>query len=110
MDVGGANAIKGLLFLVFLQPIFPIIAASSTTTDTSSFRLVSLMILGGILFCAAGILFFVLQDFLSAAATGLGLCGISALGLLVYNHAYNHNWFDVQRKPDDRRTSQATGA
>jgi hypothetical protein len=109
MNLGLLHALKGLALLLVMQPLFPIFAVTTSTTDGNSFRLVLLFILCGGIFCGVTIMFFMANDLVSQLALGIGLCVLSIVGLLIYGHAYNSNWFDAQGRVDNRRGIKPIG-
>jgi hypothetical protein len=87
-----------LILVLSLLPLAPLFQISQGTNDTSKFRVIALApILAG-LFIGLAVTMFAVGGGWGYMA-GMGLLLTSYGGLALYGHAYNHGWFDAQRKP-----------
>ncbi len=87
-----------LILGLSLLPLAPLSQISQGTNDASKLRVIALaLILGSLFFGLAVTMFVVGGGWGYLAGMGLLLTAYGALAL--YGHAYNHGWFDAQRKP-----------
>jgi hypothetical protein len=87
-----------LILLLALTPLAALLQISQGTNDASKLRVILLALLVAGLFIALSVMMFVLGGAWGYLA-GLGLLLTSYGALVLYGHAYNHGWFDAQRKP-----------
>lgn len=92
-----------LIMVLSLVPLAPIFQLSEGTNDGSRWRVVMLSLLAIGLFSGLTITMFAVGGAWGYLA-GIGLLLTSYGSLVVYGHAYNHGWFDAQKKPQ-RSTS-----
>ena len=87
-----------LILVLSLLPVMPLFQISPGTNDASKWRVIALApILAG-LFIGLAVTMFVVGGGWGYLA-GVGLLLTSYGGLALYGHAYNHGWFDAQRRP-----------
>ncbi len=87
-----------LILVLSLTALAPLFQISQGTNDASRFRVIALALLLASLFIALTVTMFAVGGGWGYLA-GMGLLFTSCGGLVLYGHAYNHGWFDAQRKP-----------
>ncbi len=96
-DVGCYSGLI-LILVLSLTPLAPLFQISQGTNDASKLRVIALAVLEAGLFIVLAVTMFLVGGG-GGYLAGLGLLLTSYGGLLLYGHAYNHGWFDAQRKP-----------
>ncbi len=87
-----------LIFVLSLTPLGPLFEISQGTNDGSKLRVLALAPVVTGLFIGLAVTMFVAGKAWGYLA-GIGLLLTSSGALALYGHAYNHGWFDAQRKP-----------
>jgi hypothetical protein len=87
-----------LILMLSLIPLAPIFQISQGTNDASKLRMILLAPLGAGLLIGLAVTMFVAGAWWAYLA-GIGLLLTSWGALALYGHAYNHGWFDAQRRP-----------
>jgi hypothetical protein len=87
-----------LLLMLSLIPLAPLFQVSQGTNAGSKLRIIALALLVAVLFIGLTVTMFVAGGGWGYLA-GMGLLLTSYGALVLYGHAYNHGWFDAQRKP-----------
>ena len=87
-----------LILVLSLTPLAPLFQISQGTNDASKLWVLALAPFVTGLFIALAVTMFVAGGGWGYLA-GMGLLLTSYGGLALYGHAYNHGWFDAQRKP-----------
>ncbi len=87
-----------LILVLALTPLAPLFQISQGTNDASKLRMLALAPLVAGLFIGLAVTMFAVAGGWGYLA-GMGLLLTSYGGLVLYGHAYNHGWFDAQRKP-----------
>lgn len=87
-----------LILVLSLTPLTALLQISQGTNDASKLRIIALGLLAAALFIGLAVTMFLVGGGWGYLA-GMGLLLTSYGGLVLYGHAYNHGWFDAQRKP-----------
>lgn len=96
--------ILAIILMVYL--IAPLGQLSQGTNDGTKIRIMLLTVLA-VIFLGGGCLGMFITDGVAAGAMAALFVGSSFVSLLVYGHAYNHNWFDLQNKPKTTTSTQS---
>ena len=86
-----------LILVLSLTPMAPLFQVSQGTNDGSKLRVIALAPVVASLFIGLAVTMFVAGGGWGYLA-GMGLLLTSYGTLVLYGHAYNHGWFDAQRK------------
>ncbi len=98
LDVEIRLGLKIMVVIVGFAIMIPVALISPGTNDGSKWRMVLLTIVWAAAGSGSCGFFFFAANWgrlLSSAGLLLGVCGAA---VVIYGHAYNHNWFDLQNK------------
>jgi hypothetical protein len=93
--------------LVGLVPVFTLLQLSSGTNDTQKSKPAGLSVLTVVVLGGCGLAFFFTNVPWLALALFVAFCLISTGVLVLYGHAYNHCWFDLQSRPKETKMPAA---
>lgn len=102
-----ALCLKGICVLFCLLPVLPVMALSAGTNDTSSPRLLAFFLVAILMVGGCGVAFFFASRIVPSALLLAMLVLLSIGALWLYGRAFNHGWFDLQKKPQDRQNAAA---
>jgi hypothetical protein len=96
---GGVLILKILLVFAAAMPFLTLLFISPGTDDTKRTLTVLMFVAGVMVVLASAVTFIFAPMPISLAAAVVMFAG--SFGILKgYNHAYDNNWFDLQRRPD----------
>jgi hypothetical protein len=96
---------KVTVLIAALHLLLPVLTLSPGTNDTTRPVVMLWLIVIVLALGTSGLVLFIADPPFNVAAGAFLVLG-SAAALRLYGYAYNDGWFDLQRKPDDRRAVQ----